>query len=313
MSKILCIIDGMTDSYFDVADYPNLSSMHLLRYIDTTQGQEAESLGCILRLLGVKSVPPYLRGYAEALGNGILVNKNDLILRGSWFALDVQGCCSVPISAPKEVSKMERCYYYHLEQYKSLLVFPNMAKFVSDMITYPPYMCAGQSAWNLCPKGCGLVRDVFQSQLTKEHCLIPWGQSVYSNIEPFPCKAAVISGTSVVKGIAKLLSMHLILVPGATGDIDTDLLLKTKTTLDVAQTNPFVLLHINGADEAGHRKNFEEKQAFLHKVDSIVLKLLLDSNHSIYVVSDHGTDPITGQHIGNKQPLFVNDSAKVIF
>ena len=50
MSSILCIIDGMTDPYFRAADYPNLSAMELLRYVDTTCGQEPESLGCILRL-----------------------------------------------------------------------------------------------------------------------------------------------------------------------------------------------------------------------------------------------------------------------
>ena len=176
------------------------------------------------------------------------------------------------------------------------------------MITYPPYMCAGECAWNLYPKGCSIVHDVFQTLLTKDACLIPWGQSVYSKIEPFPCKAAVIAGTSVVKGIAKLLSMQLVSVPGATGDVDTDLFGKTKATLDVAQTNPFVLLHINGADEAGHRKNYAEKQAFLRKVDSIVLKPLLEFKHSIYVVSDHGTEPMTGQHSGKNQPLFSNES-----
>lgn len=103
MSKILCIIDGMTDPYFRVSNYPNLSSMRLLRHVDTTQGQTPESLGCILRLLGVTRVPPNLRGYAEALGYGIPVNKDDLILRGSWFSLDEQGCCNIPTSAPKSL------------------------------------------------------------------------------------------------------------------------------------------------------------------------------------------------------------------
>jgi len=88
MGRILCIVDGMTDSQFSAAAYPNLASMDLLRYVDTTQGHEAESLGCILRLLGVKDVPPHLRGYAEALGAGIPVGERDLVLRGSWYALD---------------------------------------------------------------------------------------------------------------------------------------------------------------------------------------------------------------------------------
>ena len=39
---------------------------------------------------------------------------------------------------------------------------------------------------------------------------------------------------------------------------------------------------------------------------------MLQSGHDVYVVSDHGTDPITGQHVGNRQPMFTNSSAKLI-
>ena len=174
MSKILCIIDGMTDPEFAIGCYPNLSRMYLTRYVDTAQGQELESLDCILRLLGVKKVPAHLRGYAEALGYGIPVNTNDLILRGSWFALDGDGRCTVPTSAPESLQEANGCKYYPLGQYKSLLIFPGMATFVSDLITYPPYACEGLPAGQFCPQGCDAVAQFFQSQLTKEKCLIPW-------------------------------------------------------------------------------------------------------------------------------------------
>ena len=311
MSKILCVIDGMTDPYFRVNNYPNLSSMRLLRHVDTTQGQTPESFGCILRLLGTKRVPPHLRGYAEALGYGIPVNKNDLILRGSWFSLDEQGCCDVPTSAPESLPESEG-YYYHLEQYKSLLIFPGMAGCIVDMVTYPPYACNGQTARTLCPKGCAVASRVFHAQLAKERCLILWGQSAPAKMVPFPQKAAVICGTPIVKGIAKLLDMTLISVSGATGDTDTNLQEKTKAAINAAKNYPFVLLHINGADEAAHRKNPNEKNDFLRTVDTVVVNSLLQSGHDIYVVSDHGTDPVTGQHIGNRQPMFTNSSARLI-
>ena len=77
--------------------------------------------------------------------------------------------------------------------------------------------------------------------------------------------------------------------------------------LQAAQKYPFVLLHINGADEAGHRKHSIEKKQFLKKVDEQVLAKLLKSYHRITVVSDHGTDPANGLHLGDKQPVFAND------
>ena len=306
MSRILCIIDGMTDPGFCLYDYPNLSRMYLTRHIDTTKGQEPESLGCILRLLGAKKVPNHLRGYVEALGSGIPVGANDLVLRGSWLGLDADGNCTVPVPAPEQITDAGKCVYYPIGLYQSLLIFPGMASFVSDLNTCPPYACAGQHGRLLCPQGCTPVEQLFQSQLSHDRCLIPWGQSVSTNIAPFPQKAAVVCGTSIVKGIARLLGMDLLPVPGATGDVDTDLVAKTVAALNAAKEYPFVLLHINGADEASHRKNNVEKQAFLQKVDEVVVPLLLRSWHDVAITADHGTDPSDGTHLGGLQPVFSN-------
>ena len=306
MSKILCIIDGMTDADFRRIYYPNLSGMHLIRHIDTTCSQKPESLGCILRILGTKKGPSNLRGYAEALGNGIPVNPNDLVLCGSWFALDENGRCTVPTPAPDSLSNAGGCRYYPFEQYKSILVFPGMASFASKLLTSPPYACSGQTARHLCPRGCTATENLFLSQLTDNRCLLLWGQSVPIKLAAFPQKSAVVCGTSTVKGIARLLNMPLIPVPGATGDTDTNLSAKVSAALQAAEIYPFVLLHINGADEAAHRRSPEEKQTFLKKVDETVIPVLLRSGHTVYITADHGTDPLRGTHIGGLQPVFSN-------
>lgn len=127
MSHIFCVIDGMTDPKFDISEYPVLAGMKLASYMDTCQGHEPESLGCILRLLGTRQVPDHLRGYAEALGAGIPVGEQDLVLRGSWFALDEAGCCTVPLSVPQGMRTSADCRYYPLGEYKSLLVFPGLS------------------------------------------------------------------------------------------------------------------------------------------------------------------------------------------
>ena len=307
MSRILCIIDGMTDPQFDARDYPSLSSMRLEHYIDTTCGHDAESFGCILRLLGVKDVPAHSRGYAEALGADIPVGENDLVLRGSWYGLDAEGRCTAPVHAPERIAG--ECLYYSLGDYKSLIVFPGEAESVHRIITYPPYDCLGKPAAQLCPQGSEVITEVFQSNLSKNHCLLLWGQSAPSVFAPFPMKAAAVCHATVVKGIARLLGMTVLNVTGATGDTDTDLVSKVNTALKAAQEFPFTLLHINGADEASHRKNSLEKAAFLRKIDKLVLSELLRSEHEIVVVSDHGTDPLTGLHIAGDQPIF----EKVVF
>lgn len=309
MSKILCIIDGMTDPQFDARDYPSLSSMRLERCIDTTCGYDAESFGCILRLLGVRDVPVYSRGYAEALGAGIPVGEDDLVLRGSWYGLDAEGRCTEPVPALGHILGECECHYHSLGDYKSLLVFPGEGKSVRRITTYPPYDCHGKSAVQLYPQGSEAVKEVFESNLQKDRCLLLWGQSAPSSLVPLPMKAAVICHATVVKGIGHLLGMTAFDVEGATGDTDTDLTSKVRSALKAAEEFPFVLLHINGADEASHRKNPSEKAAFLRKIDELVLSELLQSEHEIVVVSDHGTDPLTGLHIAGDQPIF----EKVVF
>lgn len=80
--------------------------------------------------------------------------------------------------------------------------------------------------------------------------MLLWRQSVPVALPPFPQKSAVICGKELVKGIARLLHMELFPVKGATGDVDTDLDAKTEAALRAAERCPFVLMHINGADEA---------------------------------------------------------------
>ena len=86
----------------------------------------------------------------------------------------------------------------------------------------------------------------------------------------------------------------------------TDLDAKTEAALRAAERCPFVLLHINGADEAAHRHDSAEKETFLRRVDDRVLSRLLASEHEIMVASDHGADPESGAHLGGPQPFFTS-------
>ena len=302
MSRILCVIDGMTDPHFQVERYGHLASMGSVRYVDTCGGFPPETLHCVLRLLGVTDLPVHLRGYVEALGAGIPVRPDDLLLRGSCYTLDGEGCCTMPCCAPAKVED-PAFTYYRLGGYQALLVFPHMAHTVNNIVTQIP--SGGQRA--LCPQGSLVLRHAFERLLTKERCMLLWGQSVPVALPPFPQKSAVICGKELVKGIARLLHMELFPVKGATGDVDTDLDAKTEAALRAAERYPFVLLlQITGADEAAHRHDSAEKETFLRRVDDRVLSRLLASEHEIVVASDHGADPESGAHLGGPQPFFTS-------
>lgn len=305
MSKILCVIDGMTDPQFCAGDFRYLSAMKFSHNADTAGNREPETLNCVLHLLGVSNPPEHLRGYAEALGAGIPVQPGDLILRGSWFALDGQRRCTLPCQAP-DIQPDPRFRYYPLGRNKAILIFPNLAHMAGSIATRLPSGVSGQSAEGLCPEGCGVLSQTFKNLMTSSRCLILWGQATAASLPPFPQPAAVICGKEIVKGIARLLGMDLIPVPGATGDVDTDLDAKTDAALAAAREYPFVLLHINGTDEAAHRKDPTQKKMFLRQIDNRVISRLLQSGHEIEVAADHGSDPQNGTHMGNCQPVFTN-------
>lgn len=304
MSKIVCIIDGMTDPAFCVGEYEYLSSMRLLHYANTSGNSEPETLNCVLRLLGIKNPPKHLRGYVEALGAGIPVQSGDLVLRGSWFKLDDQGRCTIPCTGPNKLNN-PHFRYYPLGQYKAILIYPNMAHDIDSITTQLP-CSTEQFAEAFCPKGSEVLSDTFHDLLSTDRCLIPWGQAVKSYLAPFPQSSAVICGKEIIKGIARLLHMNLIDTHMATGDVDTNLEEKTDAVLSAAETYRFVLLHINGADEAAHRRNSAQKTQFIHKIDIHVLSRLLQSKHEVIVASDHGADPQSGLHLGSDQPVFTN-------
>jgi len=308
MGKILCVLDGMTDRGFHAEAYSALSSMRRVCEVNTVPpGKSAESLTCILTLLGVRDVPQNLRGYTDALGAGIPVGERDLVLRGSWFALDEAGCCACPTDAPPGFETGDaRVSYTPMGGYKSILVVKGVAEWVGHMRTEPPYACAGRRPEDLMPQNAGFLDALCRTWVRDGRCLIPWGQSMKGAIEPFPLPAAAVAGATIVKGIARLLGMDLIDTAGATGDTDTDLAAKTAAALEAAQRYPFVLLHLNGADEAAHRLDAAQKHAFLRRADAQVLAPLLASGHEITAVADHATEPDTGLHAGTPQPVFTN-------
>lgn len=299
MGEILCIIDGMTDDHFRLEDYPNLRSLPNRKRIRTVpEGRQPESLICILTLLGYQDVPYHLRGYADALGTGIEVQRNDLILRTSWVELSDDKRVLGHTYAPSDYSPGEGAAYYHLGTYKGLLVLPGQADCLPTINTYPPYQCIGAPLDEVIPVGSDLLRRIVQNSYLKRCCLLPWGQSRAATLPSFDKRAAVITATDVVKGIARMTGMNIISVPGTTGDTDTNLAAKAEAAIMAADEYPFVLLHINGADEASHRLNLSEKQAFLRKIDRVLIPRLKDSLHAFAIISDHSTSPMTGLHNG---------------
>lgn len=308
MADILCVIDGMTDPEFCPGSYENLSRFKLAGYVRTTPaGCEADSLTCILTLLGIAPPPRHARAWLEARGAGIPVEDSDLVFRGSWVALDAQGRCVGLCDPPPSVafpqgSGME---YHALGGYKSILLLKGQGDQLERVSTVPPHQNFGRQVSELLPQGLPALTEAVERSRTGDRILIPWEPSNKAELPPYPEKGAVVCAAEVVRGIAAALGMERIPLAGATGDTDTDLAEKVQAALRAAREYPFVFLHINGADEAAHRRDRAGKQAFLQKIDQTVCPALIGTGHRVTITSDHGTDCRTGRHLALPQPVFV--------
>ena len=132
-----------------------------------------------------------------------------------------------------------------------------------------------------------------------------WGQGRPAVLEPFAARfglrAAVITGVDILRGMARLMGMDIIEVPGATGYIDTNYVGKGEAAVRALDTMDMIIVHVEAADEAAHMGSAEEKIKALERIDETIvgplLKKLAESPPwRILVAADHPTLTTTRGH-----------------
>ncbi|MGZ7158887.1 MAG: 2,3-bisphosphoglycerate-independent phosphoglycerate mutase [Methanobacterium sp.] len=126
--------------------------------------------------------------------------------------------------------------------------------------------------------------------------------------EKYGLKSACIAETGLIKGIGKITGMDLIDVEGATGGIDTNLENITGSILDTAGSDDydFILINIDGADEAGHDGEMEEKINFIEKVDAAVISEVMQIEEIYFILTaDHSTPISVMDHTGDPVPIVI--------
>ncbi|MEM5804525.1 MAG: 2,3-bisphosphoglycerate-independent phosphoglycerate mutase [Candidatus Aenigmatarchaeota archaeon] len=125
----------------------------------------------------------------------------------------------------------------------------------------------------------------------------------------FGKKAACVAASPVVRGIARATGMDVIDVPGATGDLNTNLRDKAMAALDALRKHDFVILHILGPDVAAHDRKFDTKRGFIEKIDREVFKRIMEyldvSSTLLVVTSDHITSIFSGMHESGAFPFAI--------
>ncbi|MFI3249679.1 MAG: 2,3-bisphosphoglycerate-independent phosphoglycerate mutase [Eubacteriales bacterium] len=135
------------------------------------------------------------------------------------------------------------------------------------------------------------------------------GVSLPSFEERFGHTGAMISAVPLCHGIARLIGLDVLMVEGATGELDTNYQGKVDAALQALETHDFVAIHVEAPDECTHAGNLEEKLeaiSFLEsKVMSPLVQQLKNDDFRLIFLSDHRTLISTRGHDHGYVPCLV--------
>ncbi len=189
------------------------------------------------------------------------------------------------------------------------------------------YLPKDETLLGLMKKSYEILKDHPVNQARREKGLHPanslwiWGNGTKPNLDTyqarFGIRGAVISAVDLVKGIGRCADLEVIEVPGATGTVHTNFEGKAQAAVDALKNGAdFVYVHLEGADEAGHRREIENKIKSIECIDSkIVAPILeyLDSTGEPYhmlVMPDHPTPLAIRTHTADPIPYILFRSEK---
>lgn len=144
-----------------------------------------------------------------------------------------------------------------------------------------------------------------------------WGQGKAPSMptlkEKYGLTGAMISAVDLLKGLGVYAGLDPVLVPGATGYLDTNYAGKVGAALKALEAGNFVYVHIEAPDEAGHEGSLSKKLEAIEAFDERVVGPIVEgarkfSRVRLLVVTDHLTPVGKRTHVSDPVPfLLVED------
>ncbi|MGB9959106.1 MAG: 2,3-bisphosphoglycerate-independent phosphoglycerate mutase [Candidatus Bathyarchaeales archaeon] len=148
--------------------------------------------------------------------------------------------------------------------------------------------------------------------LPKANAVIPWGGGKKPNLkslnEKYELKGACVAAVSLIKGMCRLAGMNVIHVPEATGDINTNTMAKADAALKALKNHDFVMVHVEGPDEASHEGDVKGKIIIIRKIDSMVGRILEHislEETCVTLLADHTTSTKLRKHTADPTPITI--------
>lgn len=157
--------------------------------------------------------------------------------------------------------------------------------------------------------------------LHKANSMWFWGAGTKPALDPFidktGLKGAMISAVDLLKGIAVGTDMHVEIVPGADGTLETNYEGKAEAAVRLLKEGyDFVYVHVEAPDEMGHQGSIERKIKAIENLDGRVIKLIKDemdkwgTPYRMLITPDHPTPISCRTHTSDPVPYMIYDSTK---
>ncbi len=144
-----------------------------------------------------------------------------------------------------------------------------------------------------------------------------WGQGRKPGMTSFRelhgLQGAMITAVDLLRGLAVTIGFEVIVVPGATGYLDTNYEGKASAALEALKRVDIVYLHVEAPDEAAHGGSLADKVLAIEDFDARVVGPVLEGlesmgPHRVLLMPDHATPLAIKTHSGEPVPFAVYDS-----
>lgn len=126
--------------------------------------------------------------------------------------------------------------------------------------------------------------------------------------ETYGLSAAMTSGVDLLLGLAKMVGMRVLSIPGVTGDIANDYVAQVRGAVEALETNDLVVAHVEAPDEAGHDGSVKDKIEAIERIDSDMvapLRRLGPQRVRLLIAPDHPTPIKVQTHVAEPVPFLM--------
>jgi 2,3-bisphosphoglycerate-independent phosphoglycerate mutase len=139
-----------------------------------------------------------------------------------------------------------------------------------------------------------------------------WGSGKIPDMPAFKkvygLDAAVVSGVDIMRGLARMMEMEVVDVPGVTGDMNNDYVAQAIGALKALEKYDMVVVHVEATDEAAHAGLVKEKIEAIEDVDREIVSRLRSWDKDalrVLILPDHSTPIQVQTHVADPVPFIL--------